>query len=629
MTRPPGRLRALDEEAADLLLRLEPIANPIAQSRRRALYQLIGLQLAEGHLCLDLDAPPDWENWPPEIAPDPVERQSTYAWLKDGGARAELETSRLVSTAPEKTIRPIVLVGNRVYWRRYWSYERSIALRLVELANRRHEAPGQDFEMQFAQFFPDAKADPDDRQALAARRSFESDLLIVSGGPGAGKTATVARILALHHRRRPGLRVALAAPTGKAAARLKDSITSAFETLGEIGGDLATPEVSTIHRLLEPTAYSSEFRRNVKRPLDIELLIIDEASMIDLPLLARTLDALPRGARLILLGDRDQLASVEAGAAFAEIAASHAIRESVTTFTRNYRFDSNSGIAALAQAIRSGEAQTVLGIVRANDRADLENLGQDERTLRERILTGYEPFARAREPAEALTAFEEFRVLAVLRGGRYGVEALNELTIRTLIQSGLAPRTANVDRLFSGCPLLITQNDYNLGLFNGDIGVTFPDERGALYAWFRGESPAELRRFPIVLLPPYEICYAMTVHKSQGSEFRTTLFVLPETDSPILTRETVYTAITRARKRAIVFGSDAALETAINRKTMRISGLAGQIEAIQAAAAIGAAPEPHAEPVAADKSAERQTNKKRGSNRNSAVSPDSKQGELF
>lgn len=624
----PERLRALDEELADLLLRLEPIGNPIERNRRRILYQLIGLQLAQGHLCLDLDAPPDWESWPAELAPDETEGQATYAWLKDGRARAELEASRLVSSAPEQSARPIALYGNRVYWHRYWSYERRIALRLVELAQHAHGRPGPDFSSQFAQFFPDADADPDDRQALAARRSFASDLLIVSGGPGAGKTATVARILALHRAQRPGLRVALAAPTGKAAARLKDSIASAFQALTQdVGGELAAPEVSTIHRLLEPTAHSSEFRRNARRPLDIDLLIIDEASMIDLPLLARTLDALPRGAGLILLGDRDQLASVEAGAAFAEIAASDALRESVTTFTRNYRFGADSGIAALAQAIRAGEAQTALGIVRANDRPDLESLGQDDRALKRRILTGYEAFARAGEPAAALAAFDEFRLLAALRAGRYGVDALNQLTIRSLIQAGLAPRTADVNRLFPGCPLLITQNDYNLGLFNGDIGVTFPDEQGVLQAWFRGESPAELRRFPVVLLPPYEICYAMTVHKSQGSEFKTTLFVLPEADSPVLTRETVYTAVTRARQRAILFGDESILQRSIERKTRRISGLASQIEAARAAGmAVADADANNTRPATP---AVTGTNKKRGSNRNRASAPDVKQGELF
>lgn len=627
-------LRALDEELADLLLRLEPIANPDEQRRRRTLYQLVGLQLKEGHLCLDLDAPPAWENWPADIAAEESEREATYAWLKDGRARAELAASRLVSSEPEKIARPIALAGNRVYWHRYWSYERRIALRLVELAQGAPLETGSDFLSQFARFFPNAAADPEDRQALAARRSCTSDLLVVSGGPGAGKTATVARILALHRAQRPGLRAALAAPTGKAAARLKDSIASAFETLTKDGGDeLAAPEVSTLHRLLEPIAYSSEFRRNARRPLDIDLLIIDEASMIDLPLLARTLDALPRNAGLILLGDRDQLASVEAGAAFAEIAASPALSENVTTFTRNYRFDSKSGIAALAQAIRAGEAQAALGIVHANDRTDLENLGQEDAALRQQILRGYETFARASEPAAALAAFEEFRVLAALRAGRYGVDALNQLTVRTLIQAGLAPRTANVERLFPGCPLLITQNDYNLGLFNGDIGVTFPDDQGALQAWFRGDGASELRRFPVVLLPPYEICYAMTVHKSQGSEFKTTLFVLPEIDSPALTRETVYTAVTRARKRAVLFGDSSILERAIERKTVRISGLAGQIEAVKTAfrPASSAAPSPTqtAGEAATDASAENRINKKRGPNRNRASAPDSQQGELF
>ncbi len=619
------KLRALDAELADLLLRLEPIVDPIERKRRRALYQLIGLQLAEGHLCLDLDAPPEWIDWPAEMDLEEDERRATFAWLKDGRARLELAASRLTSVEPEKTARPIALAGNRVYWHRYWSYEYSIARRLTELALNAHSPPGPDFSSRFARLFPDA--DPEDKQALAARRSFESALLIVSGGPGSGKTATVARILALHRAERPELRAALAAPTGKAAARLKDSIASAFAKLPQdVISDLVPPEVATLHRLLEPLAYTSEFRRNARNPLNIDLLIIDEASMIDLPLLARTLDALPRRASLIVLGDRDQLASVEAGAAFAEIAASAALRDSITTFTRNYRFGEKSGIAALARAIRAGDAQDALRIINDGENADLERLPLDDRALKRCILEGYRAFAGATTPQSALEKFEEFRLLAALRAGRYGIDALNQLTVRVLIQAGLAPRTARVDRLFHGCPLLITQNDYNLGLFNGDIGITFVDAEGALQAWFHGDGPTDLRRFPVALLPPYEICYAMTVHKSQGSEFQTTLFVLPDTDSEVLTRETVYTAITRARKRAIVFGEESVFERAVERKTMRMSGLASQLAAA-AAGRSGASTPPAGDQT--DNASAATANKKRGSNRNRAPAPDSNQGELF
>lgn len=431
-----------------------------------------------------------------------------------------------------------------------------------------------------------------ERQNEAVLASLRRRVVLVSGGPGSGKTRTAAAMLAEHVRRQPGLRVAVTAPTGKAAARLSDSLRT-------LCGDSFQPEwqAMTVHRLL---GAGGGYRFNETNPLPVDLLLIDEASMLDLELLAAILRALPADARLALFGDRDQLASVEAGAALAELSRAEELSDCIIELNENYRFSSKSQIAALSSAIRQGDqhaAQILLNAARPDDDAllppELEYLALDTAALRERILRFYRPAFEADSPLQALEALERFRLLCALRRGPAGVENLNRLALATLHSAGFAVRADSV--AFQGCPILITANDYELGLFNGDSGVVFGDENGALRAWFRasgaqpdaGAKPATdgLRSFSLNLLPEHEAAFALTVHKSQGSEYDSVAFVAPrQTELPLFSRELIYTAITRARKSAIVYGDLAAILAGIARRTERASGLRARLRETAAAA---------------------------------------------
>jgi exodeoxyribonuclease V alpha subunit len=498
---------------------------------------------------------------------------------------------------------PLILdQSDRLYLQRYWKYEdelgRSLQARLRDKSPRDFDPA--DLAQGIAELFPG----PSDLQKVAAFVAANSRLCVLSGAPGTGKTRTIVLICALlitlagKHE----LSFALAAPTGKAAARLKETIAQTGVSL-HLSDKLKLPaDASTIQRLLGARVDSPHFRHNAKDPLTADVVIVDEASMIDLALLAKLFDAIRPDARIILVGDKDQLASVEAGStfrdictpgfelgvsvslaeAFAEVtgekleavsADQAPIHSVVVELRRNYRFTPGAGIAELSNAVNRGDAVAAIavlkrgGSIRWRPTPSPKNF---ERELRERVFPRFEKLVRARDPVVALKHLAEFAVLCALRRGPFGAETVNALLEGMLRETGLIE---GAGRYHAGEPIIIVRNDYNVGLFNGDLGIALPDAvTGELRVFFRGEG-GEVLNFAPGRLPAHEPAFALTVHKSQGSEFHDALVILPERDAPVLTRELVYTGITRVRETVEVWASEEILRQTIGRKIERSSGL--------------------------------------------------------
>ena len=514
----------------------------------------------KGHICLDLG-----------IAPE-SEIDSEAAWLGIDDWRKTLRECRAVAAPGVEPITPLVLdKAGRLYLRRYYNYEQGLANSLL----RRVVNTGQS-----------VASDQDGAVEAALRQS----LTVISGGPGTGKTTTVVRILARLLEQTPGARIALAAPTGKAAARLDQAVRenwSRFATGSAADSTERIPKAATLHRLLGVRPRSAGFRHNAGNPLAIDLLVVDEASMVALPLMAKLFDAVPENARVILLGDRDQLASVEPGSVLADIADAAGentpLSSALVVLRQNYRFGHESGIARLCETVRAGDVQKALEIIGGPAQQDLGGAALPARSalakqLRVPVLEGFGAFAGESDPALALAAFNRFRILCAVREGTYGVRELNRQVESLLREAGL---THGSGLNYAGMPVLVTRNDYQVGLFNGDIGVFLPDplsgktdSEPALWAWFPGESAGDPpRRVAPARLPEHEPAYAMTVHKSQGSEFERVLLVLPDRDTPVLTRELVYTGLTRARQRVDVWFAASSFASAVARRVARTSGL--------------------------------------------------------
>ena len=501
--------------------------------------------------------------------------------------------------------RPLILDdANRLYLHRYWRYQEELAAAIL----KRGAATHFDRELLregFGRIFPRSSDTETDWQRVAALAALSRRFCVISGGPGTGKTSTVVKVLALLLEQLGGesCRIALAAPTGKAAARLKESILGGVECADEVRA-LIPEDVSTIHRLLGYLKGSCSFRHNRDNPLPYDLVIVDEASMVSLPLMAKLVDALRADTRLILLGDRDQLASVEAGAVLGDICdtgGSHGfsapfiqlareitgdllpeqgsagvLGDAVVLLKKSYRFSSESGIGQVGALVNAGDGAAALAAFRDAglsdiSRADTPPPAAMAEALSERVLAGYGAYLKESSPERVFARFAQFRILCAMRSGPYGVEAVNQLVEEILAKAGLIRAEG---RWYHGEPVLITRNDYNLGLFNGDIGLILPDPESGheLRAFFPSGSSGMRRVLPL-RLPEHESAFAMTVHKSQGSEFDRVLLILPDRDAPLLTRELVYTAVTRAKRSVELLGSEQLFMTAVQRQIVRRSGL--------------------------------------------------------
>ena len=590
-----GVLSALDTHFARLLARL-------TGDRSGALAiaaALASRAVRVGHVCLRLDDPG-------AVVPDdaPFEPPEPGAW-----ARA-LSDSPAVARAGEA--RPLVLdPGGRLYLYRYWRYEQDLAA----WVRGRAGAPDLPVDRAAARealdrLFPDRAGEPD-FQKVAAAVALLRPLAIVSGGPGTGKTFTVVRILALLLSQPGGnrLRVALAAPTGKAAARLQEAVRAAKAGPGRgalAGAAGAIPEAAfTLHRLLGAVPGSSAFRHGPDNPLPHDVVVVDEVSMVDLAVMAKLVRALKPGARLVLVGDRDQLASVEAGSVLGDLCDTgrdHGIprdmapslesltgcdlspeardepplARSLVVLRRNYRFPGDSGIGRVTRAVNRGSGAEALRLLRqAGGGVSWRDLGGPWALLQAlapaaaRELVPVLELLDRGDPEGAYTRLQGFRILCALREGPFGAGSINRAVRRVLAELGLARAEGE---WYPGRPVLVTRNDYTLRLFNGDVGLVFQARDGALRVLFP-DRESGFREVPPVRIGACETVYAMTVHKAQGSEFDRVALVLGDRPSRVLTRELVYTGLTRARSRVEVWGSERAFLWAVGRRAERSSGL--------------------------------------------------------
>jgi exodeoxyribonuclease V alpha subunit len=620
-----GRLRPLDAAFARFLAEQEGTGSPLAPM----LGALVSQQSGEGHLCLELGALED-------LADQLDLPESWRHILSNAPALAEqLDASTVIAHDEQMSASPLVLDHGRLYLRRYWDHERLVASTIRQRLLTPITPPAG-LRQELLRLFPDDNSGtiqwPRVACALAARSAFT----VITGGPGTGKTTAVVRLLGLlqtlqlAEHNRP-LRIRLAAPTGKAAARLNASIASQVAALdvSEAVRAAIPTDVVTLHRLLGARPESRRFHYQANNRLHLDVLVIDEASMIDLELMSSVLAALPPQARLILLGDKDQLSSVEAGAVLGDLCKraqeghyspatmqwlletsgddigdwtsedAHLLDQHVAMLRSSHRFDSASGIGRLAQAVNAGDglvSRTLLSSAQADlhwqtsplDRASLRSLVLD--TSRgygyylQALNAHRPPHSSDQQKYEAwahrvLEAFECFRLLCALRRGDHGTSGVNAQVASILHQAG---KISSESGWYEGKPVLMTRNDYTLGLMNGDIGVTLEvpalDGGTHLRVAFKSDIDGPNGDSRVRLVQPsrlgsYEPAYAMTVHKSQGSEFDHVALILPSENTTVVSRELLYTAVTRTRSSFHLIGSAEIIDSAVLRPTRRHSAL--------------------------------------------------------
>ena len=646
-----GWLRALDKAFVGFLHELDPQADPLVLLAAA----LTSHQLGHGHVCLDLfetlKAPDFALSLPPEgdLSSGVMLLPSQLLEGLDGAHWCHaLAASPLVALAVDGSAaaqsRPLVLSGKRLYLRRYWTYERRIDSALRQrLAVQ--EAVSADLPQRLNGLFDQPPPDGVvDWQKLACALATRGAFSIVTGGPGTGKTTTVVRLLALLQapavEQGTALRIRLAAPTGKAAARLTESISQQVRSLQvpDAVREKIPTEVTTVHRLLGSRPGTRHFRHHAGNLLPLDVLVVDEASMIDLEMMANLLDALPPHARLVLLGDKDQLASVEAGAVLGDLCrdaeagwyspdtrqwlenvsgetlagsglledleASHPLAQQVVMLRYSRRFGEGSGIGQLARWVNQQNPEQARQLLDAgsHDLFCLHLKGEHDRALERLVLDGqgsdaqgyryYLNLLRTTRPAaetprddsrwtdwarQLLQAFDAFQLLCAVRKGPWGVEGLNQRITAALLKARLIDSD---QQWYEGRPVLMTRNDYGLGLMNGDIGIALklPETDGGpqvlRVAFPRNDGQGGVRFVLPSRLNDVETVYAMTVHKSQGSEFAHTALILPDALNPVLTKELIYTGITRAKDRfSLIETRGGVFEEAVRRKVKRLSGL--------------------------------------------------------
>ncbi|KGD66039.1 exodeoxyribonuclease V subunit alpha [Alcanivorax nanhaiticus] len=582
-------------------------------------------QQASGHLCLELKQ--TREALRSQLGELPF--SGDYAdWV------VALSESDLVS---QDGTTPLVLDGSRLYLRRNWSQEVAVAESIRQRLATPSAIDVNELRTALDTLFPDSDGQLN-WQKIACALASRSAMAIITGGPGTGKTTTVVRLLGLLQSLAMGegkrLRIRLAAPTGKAAARLTESIGDQVEQLDvEAAVREAIPtDVTTLHRLLGTRPDSRHFRHHQHNPLHADLVVVDEASMIDMDMMASLLQALSPHTRLILLGDKDQLASVEAGAvmgdlcrhardgryqadtvafvqqscsmdvsAFRELPGQpgNALAQHTAMLRTNWRSKDSPGISALANAVNEEDLATLRQAFTHHDNLHRHTLKSESDDLERLLLKGsgghpglHTLLEAVKTPPRQRGEFDDWassllkqlthqQLLSGLRSGPFGVEQLNQRITRFLQRRELIRE----QEWYAGRPVMMTRNDYQLGLMNGDVGLTLPlleEKNGHPELLLRVAFQLPDGRIKWVLpsrLDGVETVYAMTVHKSQGSEFTHTLLLLPDAPHPLLTRELVYTAITRARQTftLLEYGKSVVLESAVRKPTRRASGLAERL----------------------------------------------------
>ena len=573
---------------------------------------LLGIALASnainsGNVCLDLSTvagrnliEKKEENRPEIICPE------LDIWQQ------KLRSSALVGTPG--LFRPLILdEKNRLYLYRYWEYEHILAQSIRERMNESIDSPTPALLEKLNKLFAQENDSHIHQQKLAVLMPALRRFSVISGGPGTGKTTLVAKILAflidLHSPK--GMNIFLVAPTGKAAAGLRESIQKAKETLNcsETTKALIPDEAYTVHRMLGSISRSPYFRYNKTNRLPADILVVDEASMMDLPLMSKLMQAISSHTRVILMGDKDQLASVESGTVLGDICNQDhhlgysfdffskmkalggkelldhipvqekpsGLRDHIVILEKSHRFSSDQGIGGLSRAINQGKTDMAMSLLK--DPVDsqvgwIETSSQYDffQQLSKQILSEYTAYLRTDDPSKALMLFNQFQLICAVRKGPFGIETINRLVEQVLHREGLIQSES---KWYKGRPILITRNHYGIQLFNGDMGILMIEpasDQDEISAFFPDRSGV-LRCISPHRLPEHETAFAITVHKSQGSEFEQVHLILPDRDSPLLTRELLYTGITRAKKQVWIWANESVLRTAISRKIERSSGL--------------------------------------------------------
>lgn len=567
---------------------------------------LLSRKLSEGHICLHLDKR--------------IENNGELPAFCDNlpaGSR-QLQYIPLVSKNGDDS-QPFVLYQDRLYLQRYFRYETTFLQRIYQFIATEKEVMEERLKMLeehrafISNLFAAGPAftadggDPADWQLSAAVTGVLNNFTIITGGPGTGKTTTVAKILAILYYLDPDLKVALAAPTGKAAARMAESLRNTQLPVDDaITAQFRSLTPSTIHRLLRSKKDSPYFVYSAGNPLNFDVVIVDECSMIDVALFAKLMDAIGTGTRLILLGDKDQLASVEAGSLFGDLCQAqhtlnlftserlalinsfipderrklpasqvkegdrHPLFQHLVELRRSHRFSGDKGIGKFSKAII------------ANDQAAIKSFllpGADEQVMIDQLygkdlfrdfVNGYSAFIVEKDLRTALRRLNDLRVLVAIRDGEEGLYAVNRAIEKILHDKRLI--RVNAD-FYENRPIILTRNYYEHGLFNGDTGIIRPDEGGVLMAWFE-DSNGDLKAVLPGYLTEAETVFAMTIHKSQGSEFKEVLVILPQAkDVPILTRELLYTGVTRAKEKVYIQASEEVLMLTAARFVERASGI--------------------------------------------------------
>ena len=477
------------------------------------------------------------------------------------------------------TTLPLAIEQDRLYLHRYWLYESRLAQQLSKITQLKVSNKPKttaDFSTLLDKYF--GNSETIDWQRAAATMAINQAFCMITGGPGTGKTTTVVKILALlQELSDQPLLIALAAPTGKAAMRLQESIgfnKAALPCIAAIKS--AIPEsVTTLHRLLGAKPPSPYFHHNAKQPLVYDLVVVDEASMVDLALMSKLVDALKPGARLILLGDKDQLASVESGTVLADLTT--ALPQQTLELQKSHRFDED--IKNLATAINQQQDLEAWRLLQTGNKnialleTDLIDYISKQQIDYLRLIT-----ARA-EFSDIYKAFNRFQALCATRLGKNSVSDINH-AVEILLSNKKLIHLSGL--WYCGRPIMITQNNAALQLYNGDIGICLRDkeQEDQLRVFFQ-RADGSIKKYLPARIPHCETVFAMTIHKSQGSEFEEVLIILPETISPVLTKELLYTAITRAKKTIKLVTNEAVFSSTVRQRVQRVTGLINRFSTIR------------------------------------------------
>jgi len=537
---------------------------------------LLSDAVSQGHVCLNLDY---------IIGPN--------VGLCDNKEEliTRLKNSHVVGTSGD--YKPLILTDDGLlYLYRYWLDEQHVAKAIKQRCKQIEIIKPEQLQQDFAQW--QNEIDALDWQKVAVFMALTRKFSVISGGPGTGKTTIVLRLLQMLHGQHSELNIALAAPTGKAAARLQQAI---------VDNGNSSLQAKTLHRLLGITANNDKGRYSQQHPLPVDVLIVDEASMIDISLMAKLMQALPENARLILLGDSQQLASVESGAVLANLCDrtlqftaeftsdlthytgmelspteghTSILGDSVVVLQHSYRFDQKSDIGQLAKAVQVGDVQAVYSVIADSELPLWQQQLEPNHILNhvfEQYYAYFDTVLSNQDAIRCLQVFDHYQVLCALKQGPHSVASVNALIERQLQKQGWKTHQS----FYHGRPIMVTQNDYRQGLFNGDTGLVLADEQGRLRACFKVDNT--VRWVELSRLPTHETVFAMTIHKSQGSEFDKVSVLLPEEESALLNRELLYTAITRAKKHVALLSTEMILAKTIESQHQRESGLAGLLDA--------------------------------------------------